>query len=208
MSRTILCTFWLISAGLLLPALAISQTPDQQKEDASATRLELKEDKAVDKGKIAAVQGTLDAQGDRYTLGSLSILQPVMVRLIGKDADDLKLSLFKTGWTEAERSASTAGSGVASFEFRTEGGFNILITGAEATPYVLMVWAGDELHPPMPDVIVTPAQFKARNPKAADAASAGGSAASGGGVPTFVWVVVAALLGAGAVFFLQRRKQS
>ena len=78
-------------------------------------------------------------------------------------ADDLTVSLFKGDWTTARRTGTTKGSGIASFEFRTQGGVNILLRGSSTpVPFALVVWAGNELHPPMSDVVLTQDEFLKR----------------------------------------------
>lgn len=207
---------------LVLPALAALQpTPEgRTARDENVPKLELAADPAIEKGRVAAVQGTLGAEPIRYAVGGLSILQPVVVMLLARDtADDLTLSLLKGDWTTARRTGSTKGSGIASFEFRTEGSFNILLRGPSTpVPFALVVWAGDELHPPMSDAVVTYDEFRKGKPGGTPAAatqpqdrppSAGRPDAGAGGargVPVVVWIVAAAVLGAaGAVFFLRAR---
>lgn len=206
---------WIIGTAIVLslPAPAGSQaTP------ASPTRqgdtipvLELLRDPAVEHGRVAAVQGTVGPDGLRFAVGELSILQPVMVMLLGAgEADDLTLSLFKKDWTTVRRTASTRGSGIARFEFRTQGGVNILLRGASAaTPFALVVWAGDELRPSMPDVVVTYDEFRKRNPAASG--SLGNVAASvythgKRGMPVVVWIVPAIVVGGAAAFLSLRAR--
>src|SRR6185295_11544314 len=102
----------------LLPALAASQSmTGTQETEESTPQLELAKDPGIETGQIAAVQGRVDSEGRRYTVGSLSILQPVVVTLLAHDeADDLTLLLFKQGWSDALRTGSTRGKGLAQFE--------------------------------------------------------------------------------------------
>jgi hypothetical protein len=217
---------WMRSTALVLvlPALAVAQEiAVPAKPDDTVPKLELKPDPAVKKGQVAVVQGTLGPEPIRYVVGSLSILQPVVVMLLSHDvADDLTLSLFKGDWTTARRTGSTKGSGIVLFEFRTQGGVSILLRGSSIpVPFALVVWAGDELHPPMSDVVVTQAEFLKRKPGTMPAAAAqprdpgtalpGQEQASvaGGtrGVPVVIWIVVAAVLGgAGTALFLRTRR--
>ncbi len=161
-------TVALAASMLALPARA---APQQQagavtKKDEGIPRLELAPDPMVGQGRVGATQGSVGPEGVRCAVGGLSILQPVVVMLLAADAaDDLTLTLYKGDWTTARRKGSTKGTGIARFEFRTEGGVNIMLRGpAKPTPYALVVWAGPELHPPMSDVVVTPEQFRKAKP--------------------------------------------
>jgi hypothetical protein len=200
-ANALLRSLWLMAVAI--PALAGAQEEFAKPEDPSVNKLELVADKLIDKGKVALVGGTADAEGLKFSVPSLSILQPVFVRLIAaQSGDDLRIELFKSDWTQPERSGTTAQSGFADFLFRTQGVLNARITGASAgTPFYLLVWAGEELRPPMTDVIVTPAQFKQTNPGATDVQQDG----SGAAVPLFVWIAAAAMAGGAIVFFVLNR---
>lgn len=139
--------------------------------------LKLVADRAVPNGKVAAIAGTVDGEGVRFAIASLSILQPVVIALFaGSPADDVKLTLFKKGWKEPRQAGSTGTDGQVVFNFRTEGGVNILVqSSGPVRPFYLVAWAGDEIRPhSMKDVIVTPAQFKGAG------RAAGGTATSTG----------------------------
>ena len=205
----------IITAGAILlmcwrSAAAQEPAPVPGAEESVPT-LDLAADPSVSSGQIAAVQGTVGAQGVRYTVPSLSILQPIVLMLYAVDeSDDLTLSLFKSNWTEPRRTASTRGSGVAEFTFRTEGGVRIEVRGtSEPKPFALVVWAGEEMRPPMRDVLVTYDEFKRSNPAQASkltdgAGQSGGATGSGDSLPTTLWIVVAALIGGAAVFLGMR----
>lgn len=196
----------MIGLVVVLPAAASAQpAPGPQKEDASIPKLELARDAAVAKGQVAAVQGTVDGRGVRYSVAGLSILQPVVVTLLARDeSDDLTLSLFKHNWTEPRRNGSTRGKGIASFEFRTEGSLNVLVRSeSEARPFALVVWAGDELRPPMRDIVVTTDEHRKRNRGGTAGAPPDGPADSAR-FPVVVWIVIAALTGAAALLFARR----
>jgi hypothetical protein len=202
---------WILSAAMALsvPALAASQetpaVPTQQGD--SIPRLELARDPRIEYGRVAAVHGTVGPEGLRFVVGDLSILQPVVVVLLARDeTDDLTASLFKKDWTNVRRTASTRGRGSARFEFRTQGGVNILLRGdSTETPFALVVWAGGELRPSMPDVVVTYEEFRKRNPAAYR--NLGSPSADGHRSPrtsATVWIVLA-LVGAGAAAFASLR---
>ena len=131
----------------------------------------------ITNGKVAAIKGMIDGDGLRFAVASLSILQPVVITLLARDpADNLKLTLFKKDWKEPRRAGSTGSGGLVAFDFRTEGGVNILVqSSGPVRPFCLVAWAGEEIRPSsMKDVIVTPAQFKGT------ARAAGGTVTSTG----------------------------
>jgi hypothetical protein len=196
------------AVALLLPALAGSQDPPAlpKTEGDSIPTLELRADPTIERGKVAAVQGTVGPDGLRFMVGELSILQPVTVILLARDdADDLTLTLFKKDWTTVRRNGSTRGSGITTFEFRTQGGVNILLRGAAtATPFALVVWAGEELRPSMPDVVVSYDEFRKRNPNASVSLSGSRSASGGRGTSLAAWIALT-VVGAGAVGLFARR---
>lgn len=211
---------WIATAIVLsLPSLTAAQeTPAAPKQsDDTIPRLELAPDTGIGHGRVAAVEGTVGPEGLRFVVGELSILQPIVVMLLAREeADDLTLSLFKKDWTNVRRTASTRGSGIARFEFRTQGGVNIMLRGASAeTPFALVVWAGDELRPAMQDVVVTYDEFRKRNPTASARLGQGGSTshqpltAEGHGsraMSVAVWIVLAAVGGGAAAFFSLRAR--
>jgi hypothetical protein len=164
--------------------------------------IKLEKDPAIARGEIAVVRGTANGEGVRYAIASLSILQPVVITLFADAADDLKLTLYKTEWKEPQRAGSTSSSGSVNFAFRTEGGVNVLVQSAgPARPFRLVAWAGEEIHPSMRDVVVTPAEFKGIGGAASGAAagSGGGTAqatmteAAGGNSSLLAWSVAAGL---------------
>ncbi len=152
--------------------------------------LKLTAHREVTTGTVAAIKGTVDGQGLRFAVGSLSILQPVVITLLARDpADDLKLTLFKKDWKEPRRAGSTGTRGLVAFDFRTEGGVNILVqSSGPPQAFALVAWAGEEIRPSsMKDVIVTPAQFKG------SARAAGAEATSTGEHGTVPAVATSAL---------------
>lgn len=200
------CLAPIITALLVLAALegtALGQSaidpPKLPGDQPQVPLLKLARDQAFKHGEATAVEGTVDGEGLKFAVGGLSILQPVIVNLFAHNAaDDLKLTLFKKEWNEPLRTGSTGRAGSVDFTFRTEGGVNILVQSpGPMRPFSLVVWAGDEIHPPMKDVVVTPAQFRRQQQSGAasssgagsveeaggGAAVGGGSAAGGGSVP-------------------------
>jgi len=134
----------------------------------------------ITNGKVAAIKGTVNGEGLRFAIASLSILQPVVITLLARDpSDDLKLTLFKKDWKEPRRAGSTGANGSVSFSFRTEGGMHVLVqSSGPLRPFTLVGWAGEEIRPSsMKPVIVTPAQFKGDAPPSRDGAGTGAGAA-------------------------------
>jgi hypothetical protein len=201
---------WVIwpAMALLVPALAGAQeAPAMSKQQGdSIPTLKLAADPRVGHGSVAAVHGTVGPEGLRFAVGELSILQPIMVMLLARDeADDLSVALFKKDWTTGRRSATTRGSGMASLEFRTQGGVNIQIRSAAAgTPFALVVWAGTELHPTMPDVVVSYDEFRKLHPDKSVTLNSGPSATGGRGASVPVWILLV-IVGVGAAGFVALR---
>lgn len=174
----------------LCAVFALSPALSAQSSSPKSYRLQLTAHKQISPGKAALVQGTASSAGDRFFVEHLSIIQPVMVTLITQDPnDDVKLQLSKYRFDVGDKTASTKGSGRASIKLRTQGEMKIVVSGAEAKKYQLVVWAGDELKPEPPTVVLK-------------GGTSGGSSRTGwvlGGVG----VVVAILL---LVAFTKRRK--
>lgn len=107
-------------------------------------------------GKVAMVQGTAEPSEQRFLVESLSILQPVAVSVLARNPDhDLRLRLSKFGFDETLREGSTGGTGLVTFKIRTEGDLRISVSSDQTQlPYQLVVWAGDEVQPSMPPVVV------------------------------------------------------
>lgn len=180
-------------AALMLQPAANAQSGPPGQQDEKIPTLELAMDPALGSARFGAIQGEVDASGVRLAVGGLSILQPVLVSLISQDPGrDLKLSIYKSGWSAARRAGSTGKDGAVQFQFRTEGGMNILLEGpSQPAPFILAVVAGDEIRPPMKDVFTS---------AAAGAPHAAGSASpAGGGNLSLLLLVVAVAAGAALV---------
>ncbi|MBA3948813.1 MAG: hypothetical protein H0X44_02580 [Acidobacteria bacterium] len=118
-------------------------------------RLQLKPHAQVSAGSAAFVQGTASAAGDRFFVENLSIIQPVIVTLITETPGaDVRLQLSKYRFDVADKSASTKGTGKATFKLRTQGEMKIVVSGADSSKYQLIVWAGSELKPDPPPVVL------------------------------------------------------
>lgn len=152
------------------------------------TELELHEVDDLPSGKMAMVEGTASAEGDRFTLPDVSIFQPVAVSLIAQQPDsDIKFRLGKFGWDENFGGGSTKGSGIHTEKFRTQGDLLISVNAPSgAGRYALVIWAGDEIKPEMEPVLVPASQ------------------AGGSWTKYLLWLLGALALG-GAAFYLGRR---
>ncbi len=172
------------AAALLLmmgfPLVAISQNPA---DSTPVHELTLQENSAIKNGRIAMVEGETDEKGVRMLVAKLSILQPVAVTLVADPNDDVKLSLWKYAEDDVAREGSTRGTGIVSFQLRTEDDLQIRVASPEGSKhYRLAVWAGDEVDPPMPSPFVAQGSARAQG-------------AAGGGFPrTLLYVLTAGVL--------------
>jgi hypothetical protein len=115
----------------------------------------LKPDARLSAGKATFAEGTASAAGDRFFVENLSIIQPVIVTLVtGSKDDDVRLQLSKYRFDVADKSASTRGTGRVTFKLRTQGEMKIVVTGPAPKKYQLVIWAGDELKPVPPPVVL------------------------------------------------------
>lgn len=139
-----------IAAALAAGSVASAQTPSP-----TAVRLQLKQSPQVQTGKAALVQGTSKAAGDRFFVENLSIIQPVIVTLLARNKeDDVKLQLSKYRFDQADKTASTKGTGKATIKLRTQGEMKIVVSGADPMAYQLLIWAGEEVKPELPPVVL------------------------------------------------------
>lgn len=152
-------------------------------------RIEPKANPAAGPGKMAAYQGTVGSQGEKFILENLSILQPVEITLISKDTEsDLTLQLCKFDWKKPERSGSTKGTGNQTLKIRTQGDLKIFVSSPQGEkPYQLAVWVGDEMKPNMKAAFVPKGEYKKLK---------GGSAGTAGGFGSPVLWIIAGLLAA------------
>jgi len=155
----------------------------------------LHDDPRAKPGRVATLEGVADQQGHRFVVENLDILQPVAVAVVAREPSRaLRLQLLKYDWSQPEQSAVTDSDAVASFRVRTQGDMKILVKpeGVQPAPYYLIVWVGDEIRLPMPDVIVPASQHDARQ---------GGASASFQGWSTSALVIIAGVAVLGALLF-------
>jgi hypothetical protein len=150
-------------ASILL--LSLSQVSAAQP---STIKLALKATPEIKNGKIAMVEGATELAGHLFVVESLTILQPVTITVIAKNAaDDIRLELFKYFWDKPAREGSTKVAGHHTFKIRTQGELGIVVTSAqERRPYQLIVWAGDEVRPPMKPVLVSTSRYRKQSSQA------------------------------------------
>ncbi|MBI1874527.1 MAG: hypothetical protein HYS05_11685, partial [Acidobacteria bacterium] len=115
---------------------------------------------------VAAAEGrATTAEPVRFVVNDLSAAQQVSVVLVARNAvDRLKVTLAKFGWDEDLRSATTDEEGRATILLRTQGDLKIKVTsaGAGEAPFMLAVWAGDELQPPVESFLVPVKEYDRR----------------------------------------------
>lgn len=101
-------------------------------------------------------EGTAGPQGVRFVAENLSILQPVVVTVLAKNADDdVRVRLSKYRYDEADRSGTTKGKGMYTTRLRTQGDLKVVVAAPQPTPFQLVVWAGEEIQPEVPSVVIS-----------------------------------------------------
>jgi len=181
--------------GIIALALALgvpSALVGQPRDKAVATDIRLIELDEPNQGSMAMIDGRLEGgEPDRFTLGNLSIFQPVKVSLLAEDVGQpVRLALGKFDWKEDFGGAGTGSAGVFTKEFKTQGDLLLSVSGEAGAGYRLVIWAGDELPPEMDPVIVP-------------ASEAGGS----GWMKTALIAAGALALLAGGWFFMRNRRR-
>jgi hypothetical protein len=202
---------------LMLVGVASAQAP-KMPAGPDIYKLELKSMPEIKNGKIAIVEGLVDTAGRKLAVSDLSVMQPVQVTLLAvQKADDLRLELSKfVLGNDPAKSGSTKGNAYCSFPFRTQGDLQIKITSPEGPRlFRLMVWAGDEVMPPVPAPFISMETYAKR--QAGGTAPTAGGAPVGGAIPSsdssraspVLWVIAGALVVIGAllgVLVLKRGK--
>ena len=188
--------------ALLFLALAAPASSGQ--EEPQVWALELKEDPAVQRAKVAVLTGTADEEGHRFSLEQLSILQPVMVALGNADgSDDLRLELSKYHFDQPLWAGRTR-DGYVEHRLKTEGELRVRVrsTGGEV-PYDLVVWVSDPIEPELPAVVVSMEEFEGGG-----FVEGGGPAGGGGGSPV-MWLIAVALVGIlGVLVYMAKQGRS
>lgn len=123
-------------------------------------RLQPKPYPTLANGKAALVEGTAKPAGDRFFVENISIIQPVAVTITAQNPDDdVRLALSKFRFDEADRTASTKGTGKATIKLRTQGEMKIVVSSEKPAKYQLAVWLGEELKPEPPPVVLNAKQM-------------------------------------------------
>jgi len=194
-SRPFACVVAL-AVALAAAATLAAQGPPQ------AYKLYLKPQPGLPSGKAIVIEGDTRPDGDRFFVEDLSILQPVAVTLLTKNAeDDITLTLLKDRWDEKpSRTASTKGTGQSTLKFRTMGEVKIVVAkSGESKRYHLIVWAGDAVEPEVPPAFIPMKEYLANPNPVPQPASAPGAprAPAGGPAPTqslpVLWIIAGAL---------------
>ncbi len=140
---------YLLAFSMVLQTVAFAQQ--------AAYKLEPRAIPQIENGQVAMLEGSTDAEGDRYFVENLNIRQPVSVTLLTQNPDhDLRLILSKYNYDETEKEGSTRGKQRLTLETRTQGEMKIQVKSPEAERnYQLLLWVGDEVLPNMAPVIVS-----------------------------------------------------
>ncbi len=150
--------------------------------------------------KGAAYRATTGEQGTHFVLGNLNTRQPVIVSVIGVDPrDQFSLAVFKDGWKEPKREATTTGGQPAVAKFRTYERAHILVkSSAGARAFEIRVAVSDEIPPRAKAAFMPMDQYKQKHPLAWFSWRS-----------PMVWGgIVAVVLVAGAAFFFVRRRRA
>lgn len=161
--------YCLRSACLLLLALVLPAAAQQPAPEAAAPniiRLEPKAMEGLKVGRAVVVKGKAGPEGHRFMVDQLTTMMPVTIALRPtRRGDELAMQLSKYAWNQPLREGDTDGD-ILQFKIRTEGEFQIVVTGKEpATPYRLLVWVGDEVKPTMRPVVVKASEFEGGSPR-------------------------------------------
>lgn len=157
-------------------------------DDPAAYRIQFKEQDGLDNGRVAMIEGTATPGGIRFVAENLSILQPVALTVLARDpSDDIRVSLSKYRYDQADRSGTTKGTGMYTTKLRTQGDLKVVVASPDRRPFQLVVWAGGEVERSMKPVVVSnPARVRGEEAGIFGLAFGGGSLA--------VWVIAGALV--------------
>ncbi len=148
--------------GLLLVAggSGVAAKPDQR-------ALEIKPERSseVSNGALAVVRGRVGADGQRFVVRNLTMVRPVVVLLLpGDPRDDMRISFAKTTLETPDLEGSTRAEGHYLARFRTAQDVTLLVRApeAQAAPFLLFVWIGDELKSATPTQVLSREAYAAR----------------------------------------------
>jgi hypothetical protein len=145
--------------GLLMAFVLVALVaPLPAQEDASdVPALEFRRIPDVPGGRLAAIAGDVDAEGLRFSVPDLSVLQPVDIQLLATDpARPARLEITKFGFDGVLRESVTGADGLTGESFRTQMGVTVRVSALEApASFQLLAFVGDELEA-VPRNVLTP----------------------------------------------------
>ena len=109
-------------------------------------------------GKVAGVQGKAPPDGQRISVQSIDLMQPIAVGLFAVEPTHaLKLEIIKGKWTDVIKTCVTDATGSCEVRFRTEDHFGMRVSSVDSHPagYNAVVWVGDEIQE-VPQNVVMP----------------------------------------------------
>lgn len=142
--------------------------------DRPIAKLELTVDSRFHDGKVALMQGTADAAGDRFELPNTDLTQPIAVDVYtrGAPAGAVRLRVGKGDWSSPARDGTTDATGRVGFRFRTYDGVKFWVTADTPTPYQIIVWSGAPIELPPPSFATPMSVYVQRHPDAVPTESA------------------------------------
>lgn len=189
---------------LIFSTFQLFSQPFTLEKDLKPVRLQLKESREFEEGKMAVAQGKVSDGGDLFFVKGHGMNDPIDVVLISlEEGKSLKLEVVKHTWKNVAKSAETGGAGFCDAAFRTYGDFGLRVSGPEGTEYYLVVTSGPEARPDLASPF-----SKASNRKA-EKSDDGESKARDGGNATLMYVIaglLAVIAGLLAVLVLRRKK--
>jgi hypothetical protein len=139
------------------------------------------------------LQGVADAEGDRFILENLDVLQPVDITLVAKTAEeDLNLGLYKFDFRQPVSEQSTKGAQIALAQTRTQGDLRMKVSSKDGLkPYQLIVWVHEPMEVPPPVLFAAATRGGSAAPAASPAAVRVAEKSSGSLV---LWIIAVALM--------------
>lgn len=149
---------WMAACGLMLVSAVGVHGAGEEEPPFEALQPQVVE--GVESGCLARVEAEAPAEGLRYSVQDLDVMQPVAVKVIASDAArPVEIQIVKGEWDSVHRHCATDESGTCEVRFRTQGNFGVRVApvgGASAARFALGVWVGEEVQV-VPDNLVTPA---------------------------------------------------
>jgi alpha-D-ribose 1-methylphosphonate 5-triphosphate synthase subunit PhnG len=150
----------------------------------------------VPNGSLAVVRGRIGAEGQRFALRNLTMTKPVAVLLLpGNPRHDMRISFAKTTLEDPDLEGSTAAEGHYLARFRTaqDVALQVRTANADAAPFLLLVWVGDELKSQLPTQVLSRTEYEARGGGEARRGTAASVAWSGLGLVLLIALIVSAI---------------